>query len=215
MIDENETPWSLLDEAVALGPGQRRAETLAAAIDGLDAHERTILEARAVARAMQALDDPALLSEAEQAFQVALAQQVEPSFMSAHLAEALLNEGRFELALAACERVNPARFEQADLHWRNARVDQIKSTCLIRLDRLDESAAAFEAVVSAMETEQADDFIPAPTELVALLIEMAESADPPRQALALASLASLEARIALEHWFPVDTIMILRSTLAQ
>lgn len=104
-------PRTLLDEAQALDLGPERTTRLRAALAAFDGAERDVLQARAVALAMLAFDDPSELTRASDACRAAQAADAPADLPFAHLAEALLRAKRSDDALDACGQVDLRRLE--------------------------------------------------------------------------------------------------------
>jgi hypothetical protein len=192
----------LINQSGGLTFGKEREALLERALEQLAGGEDP--EARAIALAMLAQQDPAGLPAAIEEGERAIAVGAEPNWIRAHLAEAAILAGDDEPALRFTSEIEPEFFLANDLHWRVVRFNEIRAIALLRLGRTDEALDAVDSVLADVVRgdDDGDDF-PPPSQLV-------------RAALTLGARPVLE-RVArsldLEQWFPPSVVAEIRAAL--
>jgi hypothetical protein len=194
-------PWKLINEAGVLDNGPERTARLHAALAELEDLEPAVLEARAVALSLLALDDSSELMHAKEACDAAQGAGATTALPYAHLAEALLNAEEFEDALDACARVDTRKLEELDLHWRVVRIDEIRAACLVRLRRLGEAELPIARVLKELVNEDIEEFLPSPIELLYALVDTAEDLQSGDATKARTIVCRFASQLPVESWF--------------
>lgn len=178
---------------------RERGEVLRAAV----AASGGDVEARAVALAMLAQDEPGWLAEARSAWHtVVRTSGVEQIFAAAAFAEALAASREWaELVTVVGSSEHDDLLAARDLDWRVVRRRELLAVGLLCSGRFSEAVAETE-LVAALLSREGLDFLPAPTELVTEALSLLGSAVPEQAAAAAHDVLDvLMVSIDAEEWF--------------
>ncbi|MDT3446383.1 MULTISPECIES: hypothetical protein [unclassified Pseudofrankia] len=172
------------------------------------------VEAKAVALAMLAQQDPSYLEEAISALEQATAANAQRNWALMHLAEAFFKDSRLTEALKLASSVDQEFFDEQDLRWRSVRMDEIRAVTLLRLGDYSQGTSLAIQLCNILSLQGDDEDLASPADLANEALSLTTSPDKDARSAGCTILTHLTTSIEIDSWFTAEVAGRVRASMA-